>query len=180
VFLSCTLAGDDFSCPSSDLPGSDHGRRVGSAPSDVSRSQRSSWILVVGVAQQINALPSAGASSGSGAYRTLPSMSPHSHVWHTPLRQDHLTGTAQASAKSSRLEKRSSQGTTRLLRVNTTFGPAPALPSGACGNLCSPSTTPGENALPAPNTSVWTRPSATPHSLSAELSASFSPVGPQI
>lgn len=41
---------------------------------------RSNSIGDTDIEQQINALPSAGRSSGSGAYRSRPSRMPHSHV----------------------------------------------------------------------------------------------------
>src|SRR4029077_13286956 len=47
---------------------------------------------------QISALPSDARSRGSGEQVTLPSIKPHSQVWHTPVRHDHFTGTSQTSA----------------------------------------------------------------------------------
>ncbi len=41
-----------------------------------------------GCEQQINTLPAAGGSSGSGSYFTDPEINPHSQVWQTPVRHD--------------------------------------------------------------------------------------------
>ncbi len=54
-------------------------------------------------------------------------------MWQTPLRHDHLTGTSQASASSSRLRNAGSHGTVRLLRLNETAGPDPGCPAGRVG-----------------------------------------------
>lgn len=87
--------------------------------------QRSNAISDWGVEQQIKTVPSAGRSRGSGEYWTLPPIIPVSQVWHTPTRQDHLTGTSHASANSRRLANLESQGTVSPLRVKETCGPVP-------------------------------------------------------
>src|SRR5580658_8171111 len=89
----------------------------------------SSW----GREQQINRLPAAGGSSGSGSYFTDPETNPHSHIWQTPVRQDQRTGTSQASASSSRLWNFESQETVSPARANEILGPSPGDPAGACG-----------------------------------------------
>src|SRR6266540_3042846 len=81
----------------------------------------------------MSALPSAGASTGSGWYTTVPETSAVSHVWQTPVRHDQRTGTSHASARSSRLVYSGPQGTARLLRANSTVGPFAGLPGGGCG-----------------------------------------------
>src|SRR5271165_3158929 len=104
--------------------------------------------------QQINKLPSAGGSSGSGSYVTDPETNPHSQVWQTPVRQDQRTGTSQASASSSRLWNLGSQETVRPARANEIFGPLPGGPGGACGGRSGTFFTPGVIGSPEPNTSV--------------------------
>src|SRR5579885_440586 len=98
--------------------------------------------------QQVNKLPSAGGSSGSGSYVTDPKTNPHSQVWHTPVRQDQRTGTSQASANSSRLWNRGSQETVRPARAKEILGPAPGGPVGACGSPRGASFRPGVMGLP--------------------------------
>src|SRR3954453_8611893 len=105
--------------------------------------------------QQVNKLPSAGGSSGSGSYATDPETSPHSQVWQTPVRQDQRTGTSQASASSSRLWNLESQQTVRPARANEIRGPSLGDPAGACGSWRGASFTPGVIGLPEPKTSVW-------------------------
>src|SRR5579871_1339215 len=112
--------------------------------------------------QQINKFPAAGGSSGSGSYFTEPEISPDSHIWQTPVRQDQRTGTSQASANSSRLWNCESQETVRPARANDIFGPAPGGPAGACGSRRGAALTPGVIGLPEPKISVWTRSRATP------------------
>src|SRR5271166_5854830 len=112
--------------------------------------------------QQINRFQAAGGSSGSGSYVTDPEINPHSQVWQTPVRQDHLTGTSQASASSSRLWNLGSQATVRPARAKEILGPLPGNPAGACGDRRGTSFTPGVMALPEPKISVWTRSRATP------------------
>ena len=51
----------------------------------------------------MSVLPSAGGSTGSGSYSTVPEMRAVSQLWQTPVRQDQRTGTSQASANSRRL-----------------------------------------------------------------------------
>jgi hypothetical protein len=48
---------------------------------------------------------------------TLPLTSPDWHVWHTPARDDYLTGTSHAAASSSTLPKDGPHATDRLLRT---------------------------------------------------------------
>src|SRR5947209_5260672 len=112
--------------------------------------------------QQVNKLPSAGGSSGSGSYFTDPETNPHSQVWQTPVRQDQRTGTSQASASSSRLWNLGSQETVRPARAKEILGPLPGAPVGTCGDRRGTSFTPGAIGLPEPKTSVWTRSRATP------------------
>src|SRR5579885_3046543 len=104
--------------------------------------------------QQINTLPSAGDSSGSGSYVTDPETNPHSQVWQTPVRQAQRTGTSQASANSSRLWNLGSQETVRPARAKEMLGPLPGGPAGACGARRGTSFTPGVTGLPEPNSSV--------------------------
>src|SRR3954453_17613591 len=112
--------------------------------------------------QQVNRLPSAGGSSGSGSYVTDPEINPHSQVWQTPVRHDQRTGTSQASASSSRLWYLGSQETVRPARAKEILGPVPDNPVGACGRRLGASFTPGVLGLPEPKTSVWMRSRATP------------------
>src|SRR5690349_19178371 len=107
--------------------------------------------------QQVNKLPSAGGSSGSGSYVTDPEIKPHSQVWQTPARQAQCTGTSQASANSSRLWNLGSQQAVRPARAKEILGPLPGDPAGACGDRCGASFTPGVMDLPEPKISVWTR-----------------------
>jgi hypothetical protein len=109
-----------------------------------------------GRAQQVNKLPSAGGSSGSGSYVTDPETNPHSQVWQTPVRQDQRTGTSQASASSSTLKNLGSQETVRPARAKEMLGPSPGFPAGACGGRRGTSLTPGVMGLPEPKISVWT------------------------
>src|ERR1700722_8586830 len=97
--------------------------------------------------------PSAGLSRGSGAEVTFPSINPDSHMWQTPVRQDHLTGTSQASANSRRLPYREPQGTERPLRVKEIFGPVPTLPEGGCGGTDAVLAIPGVMEDSTPNVS---------------------------
>jgi hypothetical protein len=53
---------------------------------------------------------------------TDPPIKLDSQVWQTPVRQDHFTGTSQASANSSKLWNLEFHGTVRPLRVNETLG----------------------------------------------------------
>src|SRR5271154_5820117 len=111
--------------------------------------------------QQINRFAAAGRSSGSGSYFTDPEINPHSQVWQTPVRQDHRTGTSQASASSSRLWNLVSQETVRPARANEILGPMRGDPvgdpAGACARRRGASSTPGVMDLPEPKISVWTR-----------------------
>src|SRR5262252_4033604 len=91
-----------------------------------------------GRAQQVNKLPSAGGSSGSGSYVTDPETNPHSQVWQTPVRQDQRTGTSQASASSSTLWNLGSQETVRPARAKETLGPVAGGPAGAGGSRRGP------------------------------------------
>src|SRR5271154_600653 len=104
--------------------------------------------------QQVNKLPSAGGSSGSGSYCTDPEINPHSHVWQTPVRQDQRTGTSQASASSNRLWNLGSQETVSPARANEILGPLLGDPAGACGSRRGASFTPGVTDLPEPKISV--------------------------
>src|SRR5580700_3924854 len=110
--------------------------------------------------QQVNKLPSAGGSSGSGSYVTNPEINPHSQVWQTPVRQAQRTGTSQASASSSRLWNLGSHETVRPARANEILGPTRddpvGDPAGTCGRRRGASSTPGVMDLPEPKTSVWT------------------------
>src|SRR5271155_4602310 len=105
--------------------------------------------------QQVNKLPSAGGSSGSGSNGTDPETNPHSQVWQTPVRQAQRTGTSQASANSSRLWNLGSQETVRPARAKEIFGPSPGDPGGACGSGRGIFFTPGVMDSPEPNASVW-------------------------
>src|SRR5579859_6201159 len=93
--------------------------------------------------QQVNKLPSAGGSSGSGSYVTDPEIKPHSQVWQTPVRQAQRTRTSQASANSSRLWYLGSQETVRPARANEILGPLPCDPGGTRGGRRGASFTPG-------------------------------------
>src|SRR6516225_468606 len=93
--------------------------------------------------QQVNKLPAAGGSSGSGSYVTDPDTNPHSQVWQTPVRQDQRTGTSQASASSSRLWYLGSQETVSPARAKEILGPSPGDPAGACGGWRGAFFTPG-------------------------------------
>src|SRR5271165_5877209 len=93
--------------------------------------------------QQVNKLPSAGGSSGSGSYITDPEINPHSQVWQTPVRQAQRAGTSQASASSSTHWNFESQDTVSPARANEILGPLPDDPSGACGRRRSVFFTPG-------------------------------------
>src|ERR1700727_2207899 len=115
--------------------------------------------------QQVNKLPSAGGSSGSGSYVTDPETNPHSQVWQTPVRQAQRTGTSQASANSSRLWNLGSQETVRPARAKEIPGPLPTEPSGACGGRRGASLMPGVLGLPEPKISVRTHSRATPQLL---------------
>src|SRR3954469_502061 len=112
--------------------------------------------------QQVNKLPSAGCSSGSGSYVTDPETNPHSQVWQTPARQDQRAGTSQASASSSRLWNLGSQETVRPARAKETLGPLPGGPAGGWGGRAGASFAPGVTAWPEPKISAWTRSRATP------------------
>jgi len=113
----------------------------------------SSW----GREQQINRLPAAVGSSGSGSYFTDPEINPHSQVWQTPVRQDQRIGTSQASASSSRLWNFESQQTVSPVRAKEILGPTPWEAVGACGRRRGTAFTPGVMGLPEPKTSVWMR-----------------------
>src|SRR2546423_12766813 len=110
-------------------------------------------------------LPEPGCSIGSGWQVTSPLTNPHSQVWHTPVRHDHLTWTSQASARSSRLRKAGSQDTVRLLRLNEIAGPLPWVPSGGCGGCFGDAATPGGMAALGPKTSMLIRSGVTPPAL---------------
>src|SRR5208282_1468611 len=105
--------------------------------------------------QQVNKLPSAGRSSGSGSYVTDPETKPHSQVWQTPARHAQRAGTSQASANSSRHWNVGSQETVRPARENEIFGPLPGNPGGACGSRRGIFFTPGVMGSREPKTSVW-------------------------
>ena len=107
-----------------------------------------------------------------------PLTSPDSHVWHTPVRHDHLTGTSQASANSSRLTKDGSQATDRLLRPKKIDGPVPGAPAGACGARAGAATMPGVIASSGPNTSVLIRSGAVPRAVSAAARSCMNGAGP--
>ena len=85
-----------------------------------------------------------------------------SQLWHTPVRQDQRTGTSQASASSSRLEKSSLHGIARLLRANSMVGPSPGFPSGGCGSRVGFAAMPGVSPGAGPNGSVWMREASSP------------------
>ena len=85
---------------------------------------------------------------------TVPATSAVSHVWQTPVRHDHRTGTSQASASSSRLSNGAPHRTWRPLRANETCGPAPGCPDGRCGGRCGEAATPGVIDGAAPKISV--------------------------
>src|SRR6516164_705327 len=128
--------------------------------------------------QQVNKLPSAGGSSGSGSYVTDPETNPHSQVWQTPVRQAQRTGTSQASANSSRLWNLESQEAVRPARAKEILGPLPGDPAGACGGRRGTSFTPGVMGLPEPKISVWTRPRASPQLARPAVSSSRKAAGP--
>src|SRR5208282_2325119 len=107
-----------------------------------------------GCEQQINTLPSAGISIGSGRYLTVPATRLVSQVWQTPVRQDHRVGTSHASASSSRLGNAAPQGTFKPVRANETSGPDPGGPAGKCGSRRGASAMPGVVDGPAPKISV--------------------------
>src|SRR5271165_1114289 len=129
--------------------------------------------------QQVNKLPSAGGSSGSGSYATDPETKPHSQVWQTPVRQDQRAGTSQASASSSRLWNLGSQETVRPARAKEILGPLPGNPAGACASRRGAFFTPGVRDLPEPKISVWTRSRATPQPPSPAVQSSRKAGGPQ-
>src|SRR5271167_2727936 len=106
-------------------------------------------------------------------------MSPDSHMWQTPARQDHLTGTSQASANSRRLPKRPSQGTVRPLRVKETLGPVPTSPAGGCGARDVLLAIPGVMEGPAPKTSKWMQEAGTPQDFKSALRSARKAAGPQ-
>src|SRR5271157_5534765 len=128
--------------------------------------------------QQVNRFPAAGGSSGSGSYFTDPEINPHSHVWQTPVRQDHRTGMSQASANSNRLWNLGSQETVRPARANEISGPLLGDPAAACGSRGGTFFTPGVIGSPEPNTSVWTRLRATPQLPSPAVKSSRKAGGP--
>src|SRR6516165_12424780 len=129
--------------------------------------------------QQVNKLPAAGGSSGSGSYVTEPEINPHSQVWQTPVRQDQRTGTSQASASSSRLWNLGPQETVRPARAKEILGPWPGDPAGTCGGRRGTSLTPGVMGLPDPKISVWTRSRATPQPPRPAVKSSRKAAGPQ-
>src|ERR1700722_12699415 len=100
-------------------------------------------------------------------------------MWQTPVRQAHLTGTSQASAKSRRLPYCELQGTVRPLRVKETAGPAPTLPEGGCGGTGVVLAIPGVMEDSAPNLSEWMRESGTPHDFNSVVKPERKSVGPQ-
>src|SRR5271166_1635777 len=128
--------------------------------------------------QQVNRLPAAGGSSGSGSYFTDPETNPHSQVWQTPVRQDQRTGTSQASANSSRLWNLGSQETVRPARAKEILGPLPGDPAGTCGGRRGTSFTPGVMDLPEPKISVWTRSRAKPQPPRPAVKSSRKAAGP--
>src|SRR5262249_3052651 len=91
-----------------------------------------------------------------------PSTRPVSHVWQTPVRHDHRTGTSHASASSSRLLNSDPQRTFKPLRANDTSGPVPGGPAGVCGGGGGEATTPGVLGGAEPKFSMWIRLAATP------------------
>jgi len=90
-------------------------------------------------------------------------------MWQTPVRQDHLTGTSQASAKSSRLPYCELHGNLRPLRVKETIGPVPALPDGGCGDTEVVLAMPGVMEDSAPKVSEWRLEAGTPHDFNSAL-----------
>ena len=82
-----------------------------------------------------------------------PPIKADSQVWQTPVRQDHLTGTSQASASSNKLWKRESHGTVSPLRVNEIRGPGPGGHEGECGESREDGTIPGVIDSSGPKTS---------------------------
>src|SRR5262245_37456910 len=60
------------------------------------------------------------------------------HMWHTPVRHDHLAGTSHASANSSKLRNFASHATAIPLRANEIDGPDPGGPCGRCGVRSTP------------------------------------------
>ena len=82
---------------------------------------------LAGAAQQISTEPRPGGSSGYWTYLTVPSTTPVTHVWHTPLRHAYRVGTSHASANSRKVWKPGDHSTLSPLRANVTGGPDPAL-----------------------------------------------------
>ena len=143
------------------------------------RLQRSNPTSVPGRAQQISTFPSAGGSSGSGSYRTVPLINAHSHVWQTPVRHDHFTGTSQASANSSRLWYAGFHDASTLLRAKETIGPGPGAPAGRCGGSAGAFAIPGVTASSGPKTSWCNRSLATPQRLRSWVKLRRNVGGPQ-
>jgi hypothetical protein len=99
-------------------------------------------------------------------------------MWQTPVRQDHLTGTSQASPNSSRLPYCELQGTVRPLRVKETIGPVPAL-EGGCGGTDVVLAIPGVMEDSEPNISEWMLEAEIPHDFNSAVKAERKAVGPQ-
>src|ERR1700722_8043165 len=99
-------------------------------------------------------------------------------MWQTPVRQDHLTGTSQASANSRRLPYCALHGAVRPLRVKETVGPVPAL-EGGCGGTYVVLAIPGATADSAPNISEWMLEAGTPHDFNSRAKLERKAVGPQ-
>ena len=123
----------------------------------------------VGCAQQTRMSPGTGGSRGCGLYVISPVSSGVVQVWQTPVRQDHLVGTSQASANSRTLRYASSNGTDSPLRANVMSGPLPGSPGGGCGAGRWASVMPGLMVERAPNSSVWIRAGSTPRAVRAVL-----------
>ena len=104
-----------------------------------------------GRAQQMSTWPSAGSSSGSGAYVMSPDSSGVTQVWQTPVRQLQRVGTSQASARSSTLCQSSPKGVVTPLRAKVTSGPRPGGPGGWCGGLLACPLIPGLTGGSVPN-----------------------------
>src|SRR5262249_35957114 len=99
----------------------------------ITTSQRSRMTLPSGCEQHTSTLPGIGLSHGSRCQGIDPLIRPVMQVWHTPVRQDHLTGTSHASASSSKLWYFGSHGVVIPLRANETDTPDPGGPGGKCG-----------------------------------------------
>ena len=79
-----------------------------------------------------------------------------SHMWHTPIRHDHLTGTSHDSASSNRLPNDEFHATVRPLRAKATEGPESGTGgvNGGCGAGREDLAIPGVIDSPGPKVSL--------------------------